>query len=187
MKKNTMFLTLILCVFISFMMFPSLGMQNEQNGKPKFVLPAALILIEESAFDNTAADSVVLPDSLIAIGDLAFARNGYLREILIPESVRYIGENAFEEVTALTIRGAVNSYAASWACEHSIAFVPVNTVSASIKTLKKTMEAANYVLLSISCLCMDINLRRRRRLEYIEISMRPQDRIELYPINYRFP
>ncbi len=58
--------------------------------------------IENSAFkDNTDITSVILPETLIAIGDYAFSSCTGLTEVVIPDSVTDIGANAFSECTGL--------------------------------------------------------------------------------------
>jgi hypothetical protein len=45
---------------------------------------------------------VSLPDSIINIGEYAFAGNNNLVSIIVPSSVKYIDNNAFDHCTALT-------------------------------------------------------------------------------------
>lgn len=53
------------------------------------------------SFYNSAVKSVTIPDTVISIGDDAFAICFYLENITIPGSVTSIGENAFESCIAL--------------------------------------------------------------------------------------
>lgn len=142
--------------------------------------------IEDEAFEATAAMTVIFSDSLVRIGERAFAYSSRLREIVIPESVAYIGDSALEGVSGLVIRGAVDSYAARWASEHDIAFTPINTVQTWIKTLVQMLGVSPVALLPVYA-CPAITNRRRRTVLDAWRSMRPQDRPELYPIDYRFP
>ena len=69
------------------------------EGYKTIVFPKSLIAIGSthyvnSAFNNTLT-TVVLPDSLKYIGEYAFLNCKQLRGITIPDSVEFIGENAF--------------------------------------------------------------------------------------------
>ena len=48
------------------------------------------------AFYNCSIRNLMLPGSLVSIGNEAFVRNGSIREINIPSSVSYLGKGAFE-------------------------------------------------------------------------------------------
>lgn len=152
-----------------------------------FVLPAALRTIEDEAFTGTAAAEVILPDSLAVIGERAFAGNRRLSLVSIPASVESIAEHAFEGSADLTIRGERDSYAAQWAREHDIAFRQAESVPAGLKKLGRLLGGDFFISLCSTLVCPCVSLRRRRRIVDAWRSMRPQDRSELYPIDYRFP
>jgi len=62
------------------------------------VLPKNLKEIGNGAFSGcNHLDSIKLPDTLIKIGSFAFRRCINFKEIIIPDSVAYIGERAFDE------------------------------------------------------------------------------------------
>lgn len=77
-----------------------------------FIFPDALIEIEESAFEGTAADIIILSENVRTIGDGSFANNASLKAIYVPESVIAIGKNAFGKDVFLT--GMEQSYAYEW-------------------------------------------------------------------------
>ena len=60
----------------------------------KLVLPSALTVIGEEAFEGIAADTVIIPDGVTTIGPRAFA-NSNVRQVVIPATVTSIGEGAF--------------------------------------------------------------------------------------------
>ncbi|MBQ6927333.1 MAG: leucine-rich repeat domain-containing protein [Oscillospiraceae bacterium] len=148
-------------------------------------LPNSLVRIGDSAFEDTAVESVYLPAMTTVIGSRAFAANSALRAVFIPEAVLYIGERAFEG-DQLTIYGAKDSYAAAWAQSHNVAFVQEQTTLSWIDLIRKLLRENAFVLVSLGCLSPAVfpQLKRTGRRER---SMRPQDRPELYPIDYRFP
>lgn len=187
MKKIALLLTLLFCICIC--VFPSSLLQEKTGDSSSFtfVLPASLVTIWDEAFGSTAAETVILPDSLVVIGERAFADNLNLKEITIPESVNYIGDQAFEGVFGLTIRGAEDSYAARWAQAHDIAFSTAETALNWIEAPGKRLCNSFIAALNCLCVCPAVSLRRRRRILDMWRSMRPQDRAELYPIDYRFP
>ena len=159
----------------------------ELNGSFSFVLPASLSVIEDEAFVGTGMKDALLPESLITIGESAFADNQKLRKIVIPKSVYYIGDRAFEASSGVTIYGEAGSYVARWAMEHNIAFVRLDGTLAWISALKKLLEVICCSIIPLNIVYENVSLWKRRWAVFPLLSMRPQDRIELYPINYRFP
>ena len=186
MKKAAVLLA-VLFIFTICLSSPSLpGILFEKNGANTFLLPESLEMIEDEAFEATAAKTVVFSDSLGRIGQRAFANSPELKTVTIPESVVYIGDRAFEGVSGLVICGMADSYAARWAQEHDVAFTTAETTPVWIETLIKLLGGGLFVSLPL-CICPCISLRRCRRILDAWRSMRPQDRPELYPIDYRFP
>ena len=59
------------------------------------VLPDTVISIADHAFEKTSLKHIVLPASLRSIGDCAFKDTPLLTELVMPPSVREIGEQAF--------------------------------------------------------------------------------------------
>ena len=73
-------------------------------------MPAGLKEIGEYAFAGLPLDTVELPDGLESIGARAFCDCVYLRSAVIPESVRFIGEDAFKgarNLKAMVVKGSV--------------------------------------------------------------------------------
>ena len=187
MKKLAIILAI---VFSSTILFStaSLFQTRAVNDKVSvFAFPASLEIIGDEAFEGTAAENVIFPYSLIRIGERVFAGNFALRTISIPESVEHIGDRAFEETSDLTIYGAQNSYAASWASMHGIAFVEENTTQIWMKKIEKLINVDFCIVLTSVCIYPKFALLRRRNKQNLWRSLRPQDRPELYPIEYRFP
>ena len=106
--------------------------------------------------------------------------------MFIPKSVLFIGDFAFPENTDLVIYGIRGSYAQKWAEDNYFVFKE-NDIWTAIQ-LKKTVSLKLILLLWIICFVNEETLLRLSEYtrKYIK-SMRPQDRSELYPINYRFP
>ena len=69
---------------------PWLAAQKEQ---PFFIINGLLI----SANSNECTGNVVIPDDVTAIGNYAFERCHYIKEVKIPSSVKSIGEGAFKD------------------------------------------------------------------------------------------
>ena len=186
MKKLALVLVLLLILSCCSRAGPFLTENLSAKAETSFKLPASLMVIEDSAFEGTAAEAVELPDSLISIGERAFADSN-LRAISIPESVEYIAEHAFDGTDQLTISGVKGSYAENWANEHNVVFIRQGTAAAWQIKLKKLFQNNMALTVTLSFLSPGITLRRRRRTGDSWRSMRPQDRIELYPVNYKFP
>ncbi len=83
-------------------------------------LPAKLGAVSESAFEGTPANRVVLPAGCTGIGARAFANCPTLWEIVVPDSVTSIAEDAFagsEEVAIISSNARIRL----WAKNHGIA------------------------------------------------------------------
>lgn len=161
--------------------------ESETDPGAVFVLPASLREIHESAFEGTAVETVVIPDLTEMIGNGAFAHIKTLRAVCIPESVQYIGDNTFAGSLNVIIKGVEDSYASSWARKHHVPFVQEEIVSSLLAKLGKLLQGGTFLVFSLGCVCPKTQFWQRRRTKNRERSMRPQDRPELYPINYRFP
>ena len=150
-----------------------------------FALFSTSFLLPDSA-DNIRGPTFNLPASLARIEDEAFAGDVALREIRIPDSVAYIADDAFEDCDYITILANADSYAAKWAEEHDAAFIPTVEGASLLHSISKLLTEGFALLLPFS---VDPNLLRRlrRKAENAVRSMRPQDRQELNPIDYRFP
>ena len=145
MKKKALFFIILLCLFI-FTVFTCTYENNFPEGifnqsimgldrkdstdgikESQFVLPKSLTTIEDEAFEETAITNVVLPENVKTIGDYAFAKIQSLRKISIPNKTTHIGRNAFRGSENVTITGAPNGYAKTWAHENGIPFSPITS------------------------------------------------------------
>ena len=152
-----------------------------------FILPTSLKKVEDGAFERTSVSTVVFWENVIYIGDQAFADASNLQDIYIPPSAEFIGANAFPQNKGLTIHGVKGSYAETWANKHRVPFVLSNIwtlFTAGGRSLNTQGIPLELMLLAIS---PDRILGITPQTAYDEMSMRPQDRSELNPINYRFP
>lgn len=92
--------------------------------QPELVLPKAVATIQKSAFENTAAVSVAVPEGTRAIGARAFAGNGALRLAVIPASVTDIAGDAFSGSPNAVVYAPPGSAAARFADEHGLFLIP---------------------------------------------------------------
>lgn len=159
---------------------------DSSNDSIKAQFPKKLQIIGDDAFSATALEKLAFGDELLYIGERAFQNDSDLTEVFIPKSVLYIGELAFPENADLVIYGIQDSYAQKWAAENHFAFKE-NDIWTGVQ-LKKPVSLKLILLLWIICFVNEETLLRilEYTRKYIK-SMRPQDRSELYPINYRFP
>ena len=186
MKRISLLLAFFIVISLCFSTAGLSWKPIENDTAYSFVFPDSLELIEDEAFESTAPKAVILSDSVVKIGQRAFAYSLDLKTVTIPESVIYIGEQAFEGIPELVVRGSENSYAAQWAFEHEICFIPLDSAAAWVETLIKLLAGSVFTLLPVCIWPEETSLRRRKTLD-VWRSMRPQDRPELYPINYKFP
>ena len=188
MKRTILIFILCLCISMLSGPLPAAAEMTGQNtGPPEYHvrLPSSLVQIGDSAFENTAVESVYLPTMTMVIGSRAFAANRALRIVYIPKTVVHIGEQAFEG-DQLTIYGEKDSYAAAWARSHNVAFLQEQSTLSWTDIIRKLLRENAFLIVSLGCLSPAAfpQLKKAGRRER---SMRPQDRPELYPIDYRFP
>ena len=92
--------------------------------EPDLVLPRALTVIEEEAFEGGVFTYVKLPENTTTIRSKAFANCRNLKHIYIPETTTIIASDAFSGVdNLLTIHGVKGSYAEFYAGKYGFQFV----------------------------------------------------------------
>ena len=91
-----------------------------------FVLPAALVTIEESAFEGLPMTVAEIPDGCESIGPRAFADCAKLTALIIPASVQSIDDTALEGSANAVIYGVPGSEAERFARANGILFIPMN-------------------------------------------------------------
>lgn len=83
-----------------------------------------------------------IPDYICAIG----AYTSYITKVVIPESVKEIGDYDFYKCDNMTIYGYKNSYAESYAITENIPFVSVAIAkNASADDVLKKMQKIHYI------------------------------------------
>lgn len=146
--------------------------------------PESLQYLGEGAFTGTLIGVVYLNNGISYIGDFAFEKAEFLTDIFIPATVWHIGKDAFPVETV--IHGDDDGYAKAWARENGYAFIAEPTLS-----MKNNERIRIEKLVALSSLVILTEGKKKRsvfrRAQEFVRSMRPKDRPELYPINYRFP
>ena len=92
-------------------------------------LPAALVAIEEEAFEGIDAARVEITENVVSIGPRAFADCKNLTELVIPATVQIIDDTALEGSENVTIYGESGSEAQRFADANNLPFVPSNEVT----------------------------------------------------------
>lgn len=186
--KSTVNCCLLMLIFAVFSPFALADADDSHiYKKDVFIMPTSVEKIEAEAFVGTAVRTIIFHDGLHSIGDLAFADSHNLTDVYIPSSTEYIGRNAFPSNRKVTIHGVIGSLAEKWAKEHQVPFVPSNignvvedgggTNHSKRISADRVFQATNY----------ERNNHLHGRTENEGKSMRPQERPELNPIDYRFP
>lgn len=164
------------------------GAPPPDTGEKSFVFPASLLVVEDEAFAGTAAETIVFPNGFLILGREAFSEASNLRDVYLPPSTVYIGKTAFPtDHKDLLIHGVEGSYVQKWAERHKRPFVSDNIWSARVESVTVRDVQADRIdpLFRVADQTKHFLFRRIDGDE--GISMRPQDRPELNPIDYRFP
>ena len=186
-KKIGFLLVWPLLLMILFPLGPAYAEEAANSNADSFTFPSSLVEIEDEAFDGTAAQTVVFQNKLKHIGDKAFYNNRRLTDVYIPTSVESIGAHVFMESKSLKIHAAVESRAHAWANEHHVTFVQTNKPYRITVRRRLTITSANLISHYGRMIVSPRVLKLNARTENKGRSMRPQERPELNPIDYKFP
>ena len=149
------------------------------------VFPVSLRILDDEAFAGTAIEIAIFGEVLQTVGDRVFADVESLTDVYFPESTKYIGMNSF--CAGVLIHGAENSYAQVWAEENGFDFAIVNSQRDAAEAQRINLECLMLLLCFVIPADLQIKEKIRSYVLWFVKSLRPQDRPELYPINYRFP
>lgn len=188
MKKNAISLLFIYLLFIAFLSpNAALGVIWSDDPEATFVAPASLQRVEKEAFAGVALQTVIFQEGFRCLGDDVFKGALKLKDAFIPSTTIYISDSAFPNSCELLIHGSAESYAQQWAKKNQVAFEIDYTHGIMLKS------EGSFNLHHQEEDFLWLNLKPRNviegvlRAENVDCSMRPQDRPELYPIDYRFP
>ena len=151
------------------------------------LFPSSLLWIEESAFEETAFCKLFFRDGLRGVGERAFSGMEQLDSAYIPPSTEYIADSAFARSGIKTIHGLDGSYAQRWAGLHYIRFEHADY------WYTPTFDPLTAIVLlssSLTIFSFWTESKKSKIVQYLRsfvVSMRPQDRPELHPVDYRFP
>ena len=89
------------------------------------VLPADMIHIEEEAFAGTQVSAYELPEGLETIGKRAFADNWSLEQVILPDSLESIADDAFEGCVDLLLICREGTFGETYAKAKQIPYIIV--------------------------------------------------------------
>ena len=154
---------------------------------PVSVFPNSLLYIEDEAFEGTAFQAVFLPDGFLGIGDRAFRDAPSLYMVFIPQTTTSIGTDSFPQNRFFVLHGVKGSYASDWAKQQHLPFIPDYWVAwLLLYRLIQTVLSADATN-TIQITALEAGARSKGHSGHADRSMRPQDRPELNPIDYKFP
>ena len=112
-------------------------------------------LIADNAFDSTRATSITLPNSVKYIGKEAFADGNNLTSVIMPESIISIEERILDGSRKATIHCYKNSYAHQYAVDNGIPFVLIDDSHvhsfASAVTTEATCTESGVMTYTCTC------------------------------------
>lgn len=188
MRKNAA--VLLLAFFFLTLIPPGLASAQEDNTAPVAVyhLPAAIKVIEDEAFAKTGVKAVVFRAGIAHVGEKVFSGARFLTDIFFPASMKRLDDSFFPRNPGLTIHSLKNSNVADRVREQQIPFVQPNAeilTPISANAIYSESRIPNNWRIRLLASEKQVNLHERGADE--GKSLRPQDRPELNPIDYRFP
>lgn len=168
--------------------FRNPGVQASEGGGV-LSLPSSLLRIEDGAFEGTAFSGAVLPDTVRAIGDRAFARMPHLRLLNIPDSVTKLGRNAFLGSEAVTLLSSPEGMAYRYAQAHQIRFQALEEVLPAPRQefLSRRTAAGPALFLLLALLIFRQPRLKSGSAAENKRPLRWRKRAELPPLNLCFP
>ena len=153
------------------------------------ILPAAIQVIGEEAFEGTAAREVVLPGDVSRIEDRAFAGMENLRAVNIPESVEFIGEDVFAGDEKVTIYGISGGRAEEYARKNNLRFQRTDALlpSGQEELLRIRRLLIAFLLSQALIYIYEVHARFTGRRTSEAKSLRRRERVELHPLDLCFP
>lgn len=145
--------------------------------------PESLVSVGEEAFAGTAIQNVVFDGNLLEIGEGAFAKNTFLQCVFLPPSLKSIADNVFAGTNDPVFLGVELTRAHIWAIKNNYRFFKWNLwkwESVHDDGTKNIVHCASVVFSVKEMNQTTCPIHRLR-------SMRPQDRAELHPVEFRFP
>ena len=149
------------------------------------VFPLQLQFIDDEALSGTSIKVAIFNKELTYIGPDLFKDADSLTDVYIPKNTKYIGDRAIPSEALIHV--VRNSYARKWAKDNGYRYIIDNIWHDSVCPEGIRLEQ----LMLFFCIVIPVDekkfelLRKSAKL-YVK-SMRPQDRPELNPIDYRFP
>lgn len=187
MKKALALLCIIVVLFGNVPPVTAESEDSYDTSSMVFQFPASLKVVEDEAFAGTLVRFAVFSNNLLFIGSDVFMDADNLTDIYIPPTTKYISDFALPLNRNILVHGQDDSYAYEWALNHSYTFT-TDTIRISVAQ-NKYLSRTLYLSIVFSSFIPDpkeVIRKIRKAKEWIR-SMRPQDRIELHPINNRFP
>ena len=178
-------LILALALLLTAMALPAAHAERRAVEDERFLLPYALQIIGESAFERTAAVEVRLQAGVRRIDDRAFAEMPRLRSIYIPPATESIGESAFASDDHLVIHGVPGSFAEDYAEKYGFEFV-ARDISGIPEDGRRPENPGRAALPGGSAGISDGG-ERPADAGPPELTADPKERPEYYPIDYDFP
>lgn len=165
-----------------------------ENSVQTALLPYNLSVVEEEAFAGTALRSVVLPESTTEIGENAFSDNWHILYLYIPANVEYLPENVLENNSNTSIVANAGSYAEQWARANGYRIIYQEVLLSGDasemfgKFKNEKLETVMFLLQAFILMLVFLN-RKKPNVRRVNEgnTMRPQERMELHSIQYRFP
>lgn len=96
--------------------------ENTKLNIPSHINKIRVTTLAEHSIYNNFVKEVILPETVTAVGDLAFSECSSLNKVYFTKNVSYIGKSIFENSPNAVICAPKNSYAEKYAKENNLKF-----------------------------------------------------------------
>lgn len=181
---------LAILAVIQMVSYPQAGsafFDRASGGEYTASFPVSLLLVEDEAFAHTAFQKIVFQDRLRTVGERAFGGMERLKSVWFPASLEFAADSVFSQSGIQKIYCVEGSYAQHWAERHHVQF---ETVDSWYTPPMDPFAMLGLQFCAIVLFSLWFHDEYRKIIHYIKsftLNMRPQDRPELNPIDYRFP
>ncbi len=195
MKRNRLLICAVLFIACAFPVLMASAGAEEKDAAPVFRLPSSLKIVEDEAFFNTSAETVIFPNGMSFVGEKALDMIPSLKDVFLPPTVGYIAPNVVPEDSNAVFHVVKDSISELWAQEYGHRYVYWENVAVPVgpssqvfrEDANKSRNAVFYIMAAILVFLFLPKKRSAFEDRGQERNISPENRAEFHEIDYFFP